>query len=64
MENLFNIDANVLYSLTSFLGIMLFGAILYIAKKIVAKTSTKKDDEIVEKLMQINKENLKKVKKK
>ena len=64
MENFFNIDADVLYSLTSFLGIMIFGAILYIAKKIAAKTSTKKDDEFVEKLMQINKENLKKVKKK
>ena len=64
MENFFNIDAEMLYSLTSFLGIMIFGAILYIAKKIVAKTSTKKDDEFVEKLMQINKENLKKVKKK
>ena len=64
MENFFNIDAEMLYSLTSFLGIMLFGAILYIAKKIVAKTSPKKDDQMVEKLMQINKENLKKVKKK
>ena len=64
MENLFNIDADVLYSLTSFLGIMVFGAILCIIKRIVVKTSTKKDDEFVEKLMQINKENLKKVKKK
>ena len=64
MEIFNNIDADVLYSLTSFLGIMVFGAILCIIKRIVVKTSTKKDDEFVEKLMQINKENLKKVKKK
>ena len=64
MEIFNNIDAETLYTLTSFLGIVVFGIILTIVKKITAKTASEKDDELVDKLIQTNKENLKKLKKK
>ena len=64
MEIFNNIDAETLYTLTSFLGIVVLGIILTITKKITDKTASEKDDVIVEKLIQTNKENLKKLKKK
>lgn len=64
MEIFNNIDAETLYTLTSFLGIVVFGIILTIVKKITDKTASEKDDIIVDKLIQTNKENLKKLKKK
>lgn len=64
MEIFNNIDAETLYTLTSFLGIVVFGIILTVVKKITDKTASEKDDELVDKLIQTNKENLKKLKKK
>lgn len=64
MEIFNNIDAETLYTLTSFLGIVVLGIILTAIKKITTKTASEKDDEIVDKLIQTNKENLKKLKKK
>lgn len=64
MEIFNNIDAETLYTLTSFLGIVVLGIILTIAKKIADKTASEKDDVIIDRLIQTNKENLKKLKKK
>lgn len=64
METFNNIDAETLYTLTSFLGIIVLGIILTIAKKITNKTASEKDDAIIDRLIQTNKENLKKIKKK
>lgn len=64
MEILTNIDAETLYTGSSLLGILVVSSILFVAKKLAAKTETTKDDELVDKLRQINKENIKKLKKK
>ena len=64
MEILTNIDAETLYTGSSLLGILVVSCILFVAKRLAAKTETTKDDELVDKLRQINKENIKRLKKK
>lgn len=64
MEIFNNLDTETVYTITTLIGVFCISCILFVAKKFAEKTDTTKDDEFIEKLRQINKETLKKLKKK